>query len=55
MENKIKKYLAEIEDKEQYKLKKFFYALRASVASKWILDKRDIPPIIFPMQRPTYD
>jgi len=43
-----KKSYAEIVDKDQYKLKKFFYALRASVACKWILDKSDIPPIVFP-------
>ncbi|MGV8091380.1 MAG: DNA polymerase beta superfamily protein [Mangrovibacterium sp.] len=43
-----KRSFAEIEDKEQYKLKKFFYALRASVACKWILDKRDMPPTVFP-------
>jgi uncharacterized protein len=43
-----KKCFAEIEEKEQYKLKKFFYALRASVACKWILDRDDIPPIVFP-------
>jgi len=43
-----KKNFAEIEDKKEYKLKKFFYALRASVTCKWILDRDEIPPIVFP-------
>jgi uncharacterized protein len=42
-----KKTYAEILDQEQYKLKKFFYALRAAVACKWILEKETIPPIVF--------
>jgi len=36
-----------IVDKEEYKLKKFFYALRASVATMWILEREEIPPIVF--------
>lgn len=42
-----KKSYSEIENSEEYKLKKFFYALRASVACLWILEKEDIPPIEF--------
>jgi len=37
----------EIENKEEIKLKKLFYALRAALACKWILDTNDIPPIVF--------
>lgn len=44
-----KKIIAEMEDQEKYKLKKFFYALRASVACKWILEKEVYPPIQFPV------
>jgi hypothetical protein len=43
-----KKGLDEIENIEIYKLKKFFYALRAASACRWIIDKDDIPPIYFP-------
>ncbi len=42
-----KKIFSEVSDSEQYKLKKFFYALRSSVACLWILDREDIPPIEF--------
>jgi predicted nucleotidyltransferase len=42
-----KKKLAEVEESENYKLKKFFYALRASVACLWILEKEKMPPIEF--------
>lgn len=40
--------MAEIENMRNFKLKKFFYALRASVACKWILERDTIPPVIFP-------
>lgn len=43
-----KKGLEELENTKEFKLKKFFYALRASVACKWIIDKEEIPPIYFP-------
>ena len=43
-----KKGLEELENSKEFKLKKFFYALRASVACKWIIDKEEIPPIYFP-------
>jgi len=42
-----KKAFEEIENAENYKLKKLFYALRASVACLWILEKEEIPPIEF--------
>ena len=32
---------------ERYKLKKLFYALRAAMACKWILDRQEIVPIVF--------
>ncbi len=37
----------EVSSSQEYKLKKFFYALRASVACLWILEKEEIPPIEF--------
>ena len=40
-----KKSLEEIRSKETYKLKTFFYALRAATACKWILEKEEMPPI----------
>jgi predicted nucleotidyltransferase len=42
-----KKVFEEVLNSEEYKLKKFFYALRASVACLWILEKEEIPPIEF--------
>ena len=42
-----KKCREDVLDKEEYKLKKLFYALRTAVASKWINDTEDIPPIEF--------
>ncbi len=42
-----KKALDEVVGSNDYKLKRFFYALRASVACLWILDKEEIPPIEF--------
>jgi predicted nucleotidyltransferase len=38
---------AEVENAPEVKLKKLFYALRAALACKWIMDKRSIPPIVF--------
>lgn len=40
-----KKLLPDIEDQKQYKLKKLFYALRASTACRWIIERNEIPPI----------
>lgn len=37
----------DIEGKEEVKLKKLFYALRAALACKWIRDKDAVPPIVF--------
>lgn len=42
-----KKTYEEVVIAEGYKLKKFFYALRASVACLWILEREEIPPIEF--------
>lgn len=42
-----KKKLNEIQQKNEYKLKSFFYALRSATVCKWILEKEDIPPIEF--------
>ena len=42
-----KKILAEISGGEDFKLKKFFYALRCATVCKWILEKEEIPPIEF--------
>jgi predicted nucleotidyltransferase len=33
--------------KEEVKLKKYFYALRPILAAKWIIDKRELPPMEF--------
>ena len=46
--NMSKKFLDELKEKEAYKLKKFFYALRSATACKWILEKEALPPIEFP-------
>jgi predicted nucleotidyltransferase len=45
--NMAKNELSEVEDHSDYKLKTFFYALRASVACLWILEKEIMPPIEF--------
>ncbi|NQX90959.1 MAG: nucleotidyltransferase domain-containing protein [Flavobacteriales bacterium] len=37
-----------LDESGEYKLKKFFYALRSATACLWILNKEDIPPIEFP-------
>lgn len=42
-----KKAFDEVTSLQEYKLKKFFYALRASVACLWILEKEEMPPIEF--------
>jgi len=42
-----KNSFSEVVGKEEIKLKKLFYALRATLACKWILEKDSVPPIIF--------
>ncbi len=42
-----KKGIDEISGTEKYRLKKFFYTIRAAVACKWIVERNDIPPIVF--------
>jgi len=42
-----KKFTEELKEKEEYKLKKFFYALRSATACKWIVEKEEMPPIEF--------
>jgi predicted nucleotidyltransferase len=37
----------DVENHEMVKLKKLFYALRAALACKWIIDKESAPPIVF--------
>ena len=37
----------EVSGKEEVKLKKLFYALRATLCCKWILEKETVPPIVF--------
>lgn len=38
---------SDIEGKQEVKLKKLFYALRATLACKWIIDQDSVPPIVF--------
>lgn len=40
--------IAKVDVDNPYKLKSFFYALRASTACLWILQRDDIPPMHFP-------
>ncbi len=42
-----KKFTEELKENEEYKLKKFFYALRSATACKWIIEKEQMPPIEF--------
>jgi predicted nucleotidyltransferase len=42
-----KKLFDDIKDKEEYKLKRFFYVLRSSVACLWIAKNKEMPPIDF--------
>lgn len=37
----------EVQGKDEVKLKKLFYALRATLACKWIREKNSVPPIVF--------
>jgi uncharacterized protein len=43
-----KKVFSEVNRNDEVKLKKLFYALRAAIACKWILEKDEMPPIEFP-------
>lgn len=45
--NMAKKMFEEVDDKKDVKLKKLFYALRTSMACRWILETDEIPPIVF--------
>ena len=42
-----KNSFSEIDGRDEIKLKKLFYALRATLACKWILEKDSVPPIVF--------
>ncbi len=42
-----KNSFSEIEGRDEIKLKKLFYALRATLACKWIIEKDSVPPIVF--------
>lgn len=42
-----KKMYDEVQAHERVKLKKLFYALRTSVACQWILEREEMPPIVF--------
>lgn len=42
-----KNSFSEIDGRDEIKLKKMFYALRATLACKWILEKDSVPPIVF--------
>ncbi|MBL6448484.1 nucleotidyltransferase domain-containing protein [Fulvivirga sp. 29W222] len=43
-----KKYFEMCSEQSEVKLKKYFYALRAAMAGKWIREKRSMPPIQLP-------
>ena len=43
-----RKSFADVESQDKYKLKKLFYALRAAIACKWIIERDEIPPVYFP-------
>lgn len=42
-----KKFVEELENSSEYKLKRFFYTLRSAMICKWIIEKEEIPPIEF--------
>ncbi|MBK8443173.1 MAG: nucleotidyltransferase domain-containing protein [Sphingobacteriales bacterium] len=42
-----KNMYGEVQQKEEVKLKKLFYALRTATACEWILEKETMPPIAF--------
>lgn len=39
--------MEELKSEKEFKLKKFFYALRSVTACKWIVDREEMPPIVF--------
>jgi predicted nucleotidyltransferase len=45
--NMAKKMFSEVKDYENVKLKKLFYALRTTIACQWIIEKDEMPPIVF--------
>lgn len=45
--NMSKKYVEICSSREQVKLKHYFYALRSTIAGKWIKEKQTMPPIEF--------
>lgn len=42
-----RKYTDDVQKEPRYRLKKLFYALRTATASKWIVEREEIPPIVF--------
>lgn len=42
-----KNVFSKVENEEKYSLKMLFYSLRTALASKWVLDKKSISPIVF--------
>lgn len=42
-----KKIKEEISNQKEFKLKKFFYALRTAAVCRWIIEEEEIPPIEF--------
>jgi len=42
-----KRLFEDVKDKQEYKLKRFFYVLRSAVACIWIAEKKEMPPIDF--------
>jgi len=43
-----KKYFDACQEKDEVKLKKYFYALRTAIAGSWVREKGTIPPIELP-------
>lgn len=37
----------EVSESDEYKLKRLFYALRGAMACKWVLNREEMPPILF--------
>ena len=44
-----KKFVTALDESSSYSLKKFFYALRATLACQWIMEKDKMPPTEFEM------
>lgn len=47
-----KSFWDKISEKEEVRLKDFFYAFRTAIAGKWIREKEEVPPLVF---REMYD